>query len=90
MIPQLRNCMNLQFLSNSIQYKIKGQIKQCKRNKKEFEQLNCCIPEEPQVSAQGLWGFIDGTQSFFWSSPKMLAIEKEQKEGLLSPRRSPS
>ena len=42
------------------------------------------------MSAQGLWGFIDGTQSFFWSNPKMLSIEKEQGEGLLSRCRAPS
>ena len=42
------------------------------------------------MSAQGLWGFVDGTQSFFWSSPKILSIEKGQGEGLLSPSRAPS
>lgn len=67
-------------------YGIKTKLNAADENNKEFlKKPSGGVPEEPQVSAQGLWGFIEGTQSFFWSSPKMLSMEKEQGEGLLSP-----
>lgn len=81
--------MKLQFLTRRIN-SIKLKAKLNSANNKECKTFGCCLPEELQVSAEGLWGFIAGTQSFFWSSPKMLSIEKEQGEGLLSPCRAPS